>query len=872
MKLLSIRLSDVRRFTTPVRIDGIGPGLNVLTAPNENGKSTLFDALQALFFQPHRSKAGAIMALKPHAGGAPEVSVEVATPDGQFRLSKRWLSKPMAEIHQGARLIAKADEAEAWIAALIHAGSDGGPAGLLWVRQGVTGLDQGSGREQETARGARRDLMSSVTGEVEALTGGRRMDRALALCHEELDKLVTTKGKSKSGGPLAQAEDAVAGLTARQRELSALAARLRAALDERREARRTLDELQGPEARQERAARLAHASAAHDTALRHAEKLDAAKSAVTTLRRQHDEAKARLSALARAQTDLEQASAARDRAAADLAALGTAREASATDLVRHQADATTARAAQAQADATLQAVLKSEIARNAQTRRQDLAQRIAEATALDATIATHRIAATTGPTPAELAALEKQAHEVEVLRALRRSSAPDVSLTYFAPAGPRASLNGADLADGETRPIPDGGVLDLPGFGRLTIRPGRSAEDPDRLVKAEAALSGLLAGHGVDEMADARKAAARRAEAQAALTDARTRLSALAPQGLGVLKEDHAALPEAPAVDPALPDPEVAQDTATRAAAIRSAADAALDRARHLAGQDREAEARATATAKAAADRLTEAAERLAGFGDPETVGFALTHQLQTTGEQLAGAERTAQALREAAPDLSACAAALLRARSVVDSADTEISRLTALLAGLNKEIELSSGAGVEEDLADVTYRLEAAEAHLRAHRFEVEVLNELARTLDAARATARDRYFEPVMTELKPLLRLLWPDADMKFDGDSILPTALIRNGTEEPIGVLSGGTQEQIALLVRLAFAQLLARSGRPAPILLDDAMVYTDDDRIERMFDALHRQASDVQIIVLSCRQRAFRDLGGQKLTFTPALLDA
>ena len=29
-----------------------------------------------------------------------------------------------------------------------------------------------------------------------------------------------------------------------------------------------------------------------------------------------------------------------------------------------------------------------------------------------------------------------------------------------------------------------------------------------------------------------------------------------------------------------------------------------------------------------------------------------------------------------------------------------------------------------------------------------------------------------------------------------------------------------------------------------------------------------AGDIQIIVLSCRNRAFRDLGGQKLTFTEA----
>jgi hypothetical protein len=45
--------------------------------------------------------------------------------------------------------------------------------------------------------------------------------------------------------------------------------------------------------------------------------------------------------------------------------------------------------------------------------------------------------------------------------------------------------------------------------------------------------------------------------------------------------------------------------------------------------------------------------------------------------------------------------------------------------------------------------------------------------------------------------------------------------------------------------------------------DALVYSDDDRIEKMFDALHRQSRDQQIIVFSCRQRAFQKLGGNVL---------
>jgi hypothetical protein len=58
------------------------------------------------------------------------------------------------------------------------------------------------------------------------------------------------------------------------------------------------------------------------------------------------------------------------------------------------------------------------------------------------------------------------------------------------------------------------------------------------------------------------------------------------------------------------------------------------------------------------------------------------------------------------------------------------------------------------------------------------------------------------------------------------------VRGGQEEEVDCLSGGMREQLSVLTRLAFARLLTRDGRPAPVILDDALVYSDDDRIERI----------------------------------------
>ena len=211
-------------------------------------------------------------------------------------------------------------------------------------------------------------------------------------------------------------------------------------------------------------------------------------------------------------------------------------------------------------------------------------------------------------------------------------------------------------------------------------------------------------------------------------------------------------------------------------------------------------------------------------------------------------------------------AAAATRASSAFDRARKEIDDLEREVAELNGKITARAEDAAEEAHEEVKGRRE--EAGSRVTRFEAEVaaLTRLKSALDDARNAAKEQYFGPVMNELKPLLHLLLDEASITFDDQSLLPNSLTRGGQDEDIDVLSGGMREQLSILTRLAFARLLAKDDRPVPVILDDALVFSDDDRIERMFDALHRQARDLQIIVFTCRQRAFERLGGEALRLT------
>jgi uncharacterized protein YhaN len=140
----------------------------------------------------------------------------------------------------------------------------------------------------------------------------------------------------------------------------------------------------------------------------------------------------------------------------------------------------------------------------------------------------------------------------------------------------------------------------------------------------------------------------------------------------------------------------------------------------------------------------------------------------------------------------------------------------------------------------------------------EAEVLQLLLDTLETAEGEAKTRYLAPVVRRVEPYLKMLLPGSNIVLD-ENLQIAALQRSGQREDFEVLSGGTKEQLAVLTRLAFAELLLGQGRPATVILDDVLAFSDDDRIESMFDVLMRASENVQIIVLTCRKRLFTRLG-------------
>ncbi len=866
MKLRSLTLSNVRKFAgQTATISGIGDGVSVVSEANEFGKSTFFDALHALFFLKYSAATREVKSLQSNAGGAVRVAADIELPEGRFTLEKSFLAQKRASVKDASgTVIALDDEAERWIAALMANGLEG-PAGLLWVRQGVTALEPAgsTGKEKETLLGARQSLLSSVAGEIDMITGGRRMDRVIEAATQALARLATKTGRPFTQGPWHAAQVEMETHQARHDALDKACRELSSALHQRREVAARLKTLDAPDRIAALDLAVAQAEKAHAAAAAHAEKLTHARGQVELRLLEQEAAQSKLDTLIGAARQYEMSKAALDQArriqSEAAQALGTAEVA----VKEAQRDATKAEESLSQATATREAAQQEVLRQSAADRYEQLRDVLAQVVEKQRGLSQAKAALATQPATARALAQIEDA-QATVTRKQRDVASGGVQMALSYTGAQRVLLEGQPLETGSHQ-IAQRQVFDLQGIGQLTIDPGGAAVDTSALEQAQNALRTALAAIGARDVTEARAMAAQRAELETEVTLLARVIETLAPDGVQQMQEAvEQAKAAASQMEPASEAPPT--DPAALSLALDEAQEgarrsrSAYDQARDTRDKARAAQARAQAELEAAQAGF-ETAQAAYGASD----SFAARQDDAARNHSAAqvavnDAQAAVDVLERAAPDLASATAELTRARSAAQNARDAVTRLRTEHAELSATIRTRAEDGVEEKRDEAAGLLQRATERAARFAHEAAGLSLLVETLRSKRGAAQEAYFGPVQQELTPLLALLHADAALSFDPSSMLPQGLSRAGVEEPLDRLSGGTQEQIAILTRLAFARLFARQGKPMPIILDDALVYSDDNRITAMFTALHRVATDQQVIVFTCRQMAFAGLGG------------
>ena len=147
-------------------------------------------------------------------------------------------------------------------------------------------------------------------------------------------------------------------------------------------------------------------------------------------------------------------------------------------------------------------------------------------------------------------------------------------------------------------------------------------------------------------------------------------------------------------------------------------------------------------------------------------------------------------------------------------------------------------------------------------HEFDVlweraEAAKLLRETLTRHRSEQRTRYATPFRELVEKYAAAVFGSAVNLHVGEDLTIASKTIGGVTVPFNSLSTGTREQLALLGRIACAQLVAPGAGGVPLILDDTLGHSDRQRIDQIAAILDRvSGTGTQVIILTHAPKRFR----------------
>jgi hypothetical protein len=195
---------------------------------------------------------------------------------------------------------------------------------------------------------------------------------------------------------------------------------------------------------------------------------------------------------------------------------------------------------------------------------------------------------------------------------------------------------------------------------------------------------------------------------------------------------------------------------------------------------------------------------------------------------------------------------ALTSLEEKIAEAERSINKIRITLDVLGQKGLGEVCAAIESDLNATRIRSAALEREANAIRVAYNMIVQVEKE-------ANTQFLQPVVRRVQPYLNRVLPGSQIQLGTDMTIE-GLLRGAVTEPFDCLSVGAREQLSVITRIAFADLLADEGVYAPIILDDALVYSDDGRFADALTTLAFAAKRHQIIILTCQEHKYFGLTG------------
>jgi hypothetical protein len=837
-------------------------GVVVISGANEIGKSSMIEALDLLLHSKDRSAKKEVKQVKPtHVDEGAEIAAVISTGPYRFEYFKRFHKRPVTEltVTEPRREQLTGDEAHDRVQAILKETVDID----LWQAQRV--LQSGATAPVDLSGcDALSRALDVAAGQAVALSGAEpllvdRIDAEYRQYFTATGRPTGDWGTAITG--LRAAECSVAECEAAVAEVDDAVARHGELTD--RLARATLD-------RGNAAKRLDAARAAAETVKELTERLVHARELADAAEQQRAASVAALDDRRRLRVDL-------DARAATIADLESSAE-------QAGAEETAAREVKAAADAALVEAkaavdacqVRVDTARRAveQIAHREQAERLAaKLTKIDAAdrelLGIDRDLAGIALVDGSMRGLETAAAAVELAAARAESASARMELIAAADVELRIAGEVVALAAGQSWSASAAGSTDVELPGVLTVRvlPGEPAADAQAVLDAARAhLAAKLERAGAADVDAARMLDQRRRDLLAFGDRVRATREALTGDDSVVGMRAHLAeLREAQPTD-------VPGDAEGARAELEAAT---ADHRRAVAGCDVCREA-ATSAAAAAMDQTTRATVLREQLNTATTeltrVGELLAAQRQSASDDALSvrADAAADSAREVATGMQAVETELAGVApvAVAEELDGAVRRHDALVRAHEE---------IGEQLRDTTAQLRAygtqgRRGQLDAAQIELQhtvaeharlgrragAVHVLRSVMLRHRDDARLRYVEPFRAEVQRLGRIVFgADFEVEIDAELRICSRTLA-GRTVPYDSLSGGAKEQLGIVARLAGAALVAKEDG-VPVLIDDALGFTDADRLTKMGEVFDAVGGDGQVIVLTCSPERYAAVG-------------
>ena len=209
--------------------------------------------------------------------------------------------------------------------------------------------------------------------------------------------------------------------------------------------------------------------------------------------------------------------------------------------------------------------------------------------------------------------------------------------------------------------------------------------------------------------------------------------------------------------------------------------------------------------------------------------------------------QQTAQRREALAEEIRQAQADALHAQT--PDADGSAARLQQQIAQVQGQLAALGGT------EDAPQRIARKQEQL--HRLQGEY-DSLALALDALRSantTLQNRFSPELGRRAAEIFADMTgsPWSHILLDREFRLSAEAGSDPTRRSVQLLSSGTADQLYLAVRLAICEMVLPAEQNAPLILDDALLTFDDERLHKTLDYLVRLGEQRQILLFSCQSR-------------------